>query len=266
MKISVVTACFNCEKTIERTIKSVISQDYPDIEYILIDGGSTDHTMDVVNKYKSFFSVIVSEKDKGVADGFNKGVLRATGDIIGIVNADDTMYPGTAQKLAEAYEDGVDAYYGDHIVVDEENHTKCYQKARPLESIEYCLPFSHQSIYITKKCYEKFGLYSLEYKLCLDYDLILKMYKGGAKFKYVQAPFCEYSFGGCTYINPVATVNECTEIAMKYGLPKYKALKHKLKYLSLCYGKRLLAKIGLLHTAQRVRQHFNKRLKYSVEE
>ena len=266
MKISVITACFNCEKTIERTIKSVIEQNYPDIEYILIDGGSTDNTMKIVEKYEKYFSVIVSEKDKGVADGFNKGVIRATGDIIGIVNADDTMYPGTAVRLAKEYEEGIDAYYGDHIVIDAENHTKCYQKAKPLDTIKYCLPFSHQSIYISKKCYDKFGLYSLDYKLCLDYDLILKMYKGGAKFKYIPMAFCEYSFGGCTYVNPKATVNECTQIAMKYGLSKFEARKHKIKFLTLCYGKKVLSKIGLLHIAQKIRQKFNKRLNYSFEE
>lgn len=264
MKISVVTSCLNCEETIERTIKSVITQDYPDIEYILIDGGSTDRTMEIVNKYKNVFAVIVSEKDKGVADGFNKGVLKATGDVVGIVNADDTMYPGTAKKLAEAYEPDIDAYYGDRIVKDHISGSRCYQKAKELSYIEYCLPFSHQSVYITKRCYDKFGLYSLDYKLCLDYDLILKMYKGGAKFKYIEYPFCEYSFGGCTYVNPRATIGEDIEIAMKYGLPKYKALKHKFYYLSLCYGKNILYKMKLLDFARQVRQKINPRVDYNT--
>src|SRR5699024_7697411 len=114
-------------------------------------------------------------------------------------------------------------------------------------------------------CYEKFGLYSLNYKLCLDYDLIAKMYKGGAKFKYVEYPFCEYRFGGCTYINPKATADEVTKIAMKYGLPKYKAIIYKVYYLSLCYGKRLLAKIGLLKIARQIRQKYSKRIKYNTE-
>lgn len=265
MKISVITTCFNSEKTIERTIKSVIGQNYSNLEYILIDGGSTDNTMNIVRKYEKYFSVIISEKDKGIADGFNKGIVRATGDIIGIVNSDDTMYPGTAIRLSKEFDPDVDAYYGDQIVVDEENHTKCYQKAKPLNTIKYCLPFSHQSIYISKKCYEKFGLYSLDYKICFDYDLILKMYKGGVTFKYIPSALCEFSFGGCSYVNPKATINECTQIAMKYGLPRTEALKHKINYLTLCYGKRILSKIGLLHVAQKTRQKFNRRLNYNFE-
>lgn len=265
MKISIVTACFNSGKTIEKTIKSVIAQNYSDLEYILIDGGSTDNTMEIVNRYKEYFSVIVSEKDKGVADGFNKGVIRATGDIIGIVNADDIMYSGTAGKLAEVYDGVTDIYYGDRIVVDNENNTRCFQKAKQLSVMEYCLPFCHQSAYISKKCYKKFGLYSLDYKLCLDYELILKMYKGGALLKYVEYPLCEYSFGGCTYTNPWKTNKENVEIAVKYGLPKHKALEFRIWYLSMCYGKRILQKIGLLRYTQSIRQKFNKNVDYSTE-
>ena len=121
IKISIVTACYNSEKTIEKTIKSVIEQDYPNIEYILIDGGSTDNTMKIVKKYEKVFSVIVSQSDKGVADGFNKGVQRATGEIIGILNSDDIMYKGTAKKLDQSYDGETDIYYGDHIVIDDEN-------------------------------------------------------------------------------------------------------------------------------------------------
>lgn len=264
IKISIITACFNSEKTIEKTIQSVVNQNYSNIEYVLIDGGSTDGTMDIVNKYKNVFSVIVSEKDKGVADGFNKGILRATGDIIGILNADDIMYPGTAERLNREFDGIHDVYYGDHIVIDDENVSRCYKKAEDISMMDYHLPFSHQSVYITRKCYNKFGLYSLNYKLCLDYELIVKMYKGGATFKYVPYPFCEYRLGGCTYVDPVATVNEVTAIAVKYGLSKQKAFKYKMYYLSLCYGKRALTKIGLLKLARHIRQKFNKHVDYET--
>lgn len=262
MKISIITSSLNSEKTIEKTIKSVISQEYPDIEYILIDGGSTDHTMDIVEKYRSHFAYIVSEKDRGIADGFNKGIMRATGDIVGIINTDDIMLSGVAKKLADIYDENTDIYYGDHIVIDKENDTECYHKANPLNQLKFCLPFSHQSVYITKKCYEKFGLYSLEYKICMDYDLIRKMHKNGAVFKYIPMALCEFSYGGASYVNPLSTVNECMSIAMKYGLSKREADIFKTKYLLLAYGRKLLINIGLLRFGQSIRQIFNKRLIY----
>ena len=122
-KISIVTITFNSENTVEETIKSVISQDYSNLEYIIIDGASTDRTLEVVNKYRDRIARIVSEPDKGISDAFNKGIRYATGDVIGIINSDDILLPGALQAVAAAYEEGVGVYRGN---ICTGNHQKLF--------------------------------------------------------------------------------------------------------------------------------------------
>ena len=110
-RITIITVCYNSEKYIEQAILSVINQTYDNLEYIIVDGGSQDSTMSIVNRYRDKISVIISEKDNGISDAFNKGIRRATGDIIGIVNSDDMLYNNNViEKLAEYYEDDIDVY------------------------------------------------------------------------------------------------------------------------------------------------------------
>ena len=123
-KISIVTITFNSENTVEETIKSVISQDYSNLEYIIIDGASTDRTLEVVNKYRDRIARIVSEPDKGISDAFNKGIRYATGDVIGIINSDDILLPGALQAVAAAYEEGVGVYRGNIFIWDSKSDTR----------------------------------------------------------------------------------------------------------------------------------------------
>ena len=103
MKISVITVCFNSEKTIARTIESVINQHYSDLEYIIIDGGSKDKTVEIINKYRNELSYFISEPDQGISDAFNKGIRVASGDIIGIINSDDWYENGTFKLVNEMF-------------------------------------------------------------------------------------------------------------------------------------------------------------------
>ncbi len=103
MKISVITVCFNSEKTIARTIESVINQHYSDLEYIIIDGGSKDKTVEIINKYRNELSYFISEPDQGISDAFNKGIRVATGDIIGIINSDDWYENGIFKLVNEMF-------------------------------------------------------------------------------------------------------------------------------------------------------------------
>lgn len=102
MKVSVITVCYNSANTIEKTIKSVISQDYGDIEYIIIDGGSNDGTLDIIDKYKDKISILISEPDKGIYDAMNKGIRIASGEIVGMINSDDWYGPYTVGAAARA--------------------------------------------------------------------------------------------------------------------------------------------------------------------
>ena len=104
--ISIITVCFNSEKHIEDTIKSVLSQKYNNLQYIIIDGGSKDKTMNIINKYKKEISTIISEPDKGISDAFNKGIQHAKGDLVGIVNSDDILLPESLLAIATSYQKG----------------------------------------------------------------------------------------------------------------------------------------------------------------
>lgn len=196
-KISIVTIAYNCEKEIEETILSVINQQYDNKEYLIIDGASKDGTMDIVDKYRDKIDVIISEPDKGRSDAFNKGIAHATGDYIVMMNAGDLLADDALNKFARNYEPGYDIIKGNTIRWNEETGFK---------SIEYpvinypAIPFNflicHQSTYISKSAYERYGGYSLDYKVVMDFDLMLRFTQQGAKFRKINEDLAIFRMGG----------------------------------------------------------------------
>lgn len=182
LRISMITICYNAEKTIAKTIESVLSQDYENLEYIIVDGGSKDHTVDTIKGYRNKKIRWISEKDNGISDAFNKGIKMATGDLIGLINADDYLLPHALANLALACRDCTDVLYGNTIVNDEKNGLRLIKRAGSVENLEYSLPFIHQSSLVRKTAYEQYGTYSEKYKICMDYDLFAKFYRGGQSF------------------------------------------------------------------------------------
>lgn len=196
-KISIVTIAYNCEKEIEETILSVINQQYENKEYIVVDGASKDGTMSVVNKYRDKIDVIISEPDKGRSDAFNKGIAHASGDYIVMINAGDLLAEDALNKFAKNYVSGYDVIKGNTIRWNEETGFK---------SIEYpvihypAIPFNflicHQSTYISKKAYEQYGGYGLDYHVAMDFDLMLRFTQKGAKFKKIDEDLAVFRMGG----------------------------------------------------------------------
>lgn len=182
LRVSMITICYNAEKTIAKTIESVLSQDYENLEYIIVDGGSQDHTVDIIKSYDNKKIHWLSENDNGISDAFNKGIKMATGDLIGLINADDYLFPHALANLTLACNDCTDVLYGNSVVNDEKNGLKLIKRAGLEEELEYCLPFIHQSSLVRKKAYERFGGYSEKYKICMDYDLFARFYQGGQSF------------------------------------------------------------------------------------
>ena len=123
-KISIITITYNSAKTLERTIKSIIEQKYENLEYIIVDGGSTDSTLEIVKKYDTWISKWVSEPDSGISNAFNKGINMATGNVIGIINSDDGLMPGALQAISDSYEDGVDVYRGKVLLWKEDTNRR----------------------------------------------------------------------------------------------------------------------------------------------
>jgi len=179
MKVSIITIAYNSSETIEDTIKSVVAQDYSNVEYVIIDGGSTDETLSIIDKYKDSISTIVSEPDKGIYDAMNKGVQNATGDIIGILNSDDIYANDSVISDIVKAIGSRDSVYADLVYVDRENTEKIN---RYWQSGEYkdglfkkgWMP-PHPTFFLKKSCYDKFGTYNLKLKSAADYELMLRM-------------------------------------------------------------------------------------------
>ena len=195
-KISIVTIAYNCEKEIEETILSVINQQYDNKEYLIIDGASKDGTMDIVDKYRDKIDVIISEPDKGRSDAFNKGIAHATGDYIVMMNAGDLLADDALNKFAKNFEPGYDVIKGNTIRWNEKTGFK---------SIEYpvikypAIPFNflicHQSTYISKSAYERYGGYGLDYKVVMDFDLMLRFTQRGAQFRKINEDLAIFRMG-----------------------------------------------------------------------
>lgn len=181
MKVSIITVSYNSAKTIEDTIRSVVSQTYPDIEYIVVDGASTDATLAICNKYASRIRLI-SEKDKGIYDAMNKGLALATGDIIGILNSDDLYADENviADVVKKLQQTGAQALYADLVYVDQANTSKIKRYWRsgnfaPKKFKWGWMP-PHPTVFLHRQLYRQHGHFNLELRSAADYELMLRFF------------------------------------------------------------------------------------------
>ncbi len=180
-KISIITACLNNASTIEGAVNSVLGQDYPDVEYIIIDGGSTDGTIDILKKYQSRIATLVSEPDGGIYQALNKGIGKATGDITGFLHADD-FYNGSGvlAKVVNAFDIyKTDCLYGDLQYVSRENSNRVVRNWIA-GSYTYGLFLKgwmppHPSFFIRQECYTRYGMFNTSLSISADYELMLRM-------------------------------------------------------------------------------------------
>ena len=180
MRISIVTACLNNHLTVEQAIQSVIYQTHTNLEHILVDGGSTDGTLEIVERYTRRISRIISGRDRGLYDALNKGIQAATGDVVGFLHADDTYADRMAiQKVIEFFESQkVDSIYGDLIYVDKQNADKVirYWRAGAFDLAKMRSGWMppHPALFVKRSIYEKYGLFDLSYSIAADYDLMMR--------------------------------------------------------------------------------------------
>ena len=186
LKVSVITVTYNCGSTLGDTIKSVLSQTYEDIEYLIIDGGSTDHTLDVIKEYEPMFGgklYWLSEKDGGIYDAMNKGISRATGDIVGFLNSDD-FYTSedVLQRVVSAFRSApqLEAVYGDvHFIRDAQPEKVVrYYSSKPFRPLWLRFGFmpAHPSFYCRRSVYDKAGLYKTDYAIGSDYEMMVRLF------------------------------------------------------------------------------------------
>lgn len=215
MRISIITAVYNGSRTIEQTIQSVLNQSHQDTEYIIIDGGSTDGTQDIIKRYEDKIAYWVSEPDKGIYDAMNKGILMATGDVIALLNSDDWYEPGTLEKVNCYFEaenidmlDGeINRIYGDLCV----NYYKPFQNTLT-DEIHVRMIYNHPALFVMKKVYDEIGLFNLDYKIAADYEWILRAHNLGFQIKVVPDIFTNFRMGGAS------SRTECIEETRRVSL------------------------------------------------
>ncbi len=209
MKISIITITYNSAQTLEDTLKSVTSQDYPNLEYIIIDGKSKDTTLQIVDKYKSGIAKVVSEKDKGLYDALNKGIKHATGDVIGMLHSDDlysneSVITNVMKKFAE--DPSVEGVYADLVFVNRNDTNKSmrvwesgtYQEG---DFLKGWMP-PHPTFFVRKEVYEKFGGFNTELKLSADYELMLRLiHKNNIKLAYLPQVIVKMRMGGVSNVS-----------------------------------------------------------------
>lgn len=201
MKISVITACFNSENTIRDAIESVLSQDYEEVEYIVVDGASTDGTLKIINDYSERISRIISEPDKGIYDALNKGIEVATGDLVGFLHSDDLFADDTVLRLVAESAEGEDAVYGDlnYVSARDTAHIVRRWKSKNFtpELLEQGWMPPHPSLYLRRNIYRDLGGFDLSFQIASDYESILRYFsQPGFKARYIPQVLVAMRLGG----------------------------------------------------------------------
>lgn len=201
VKISVITVSYNSAKTIRKTIESVLGQNYDALEYIIIDGGSTDETVDILEEYGSGISYWVSEKDQGIYDAMNKGIKKCNGEIVAFLNSDDWYENNILEIVARYYEETCgDILYGNYFWIGDGEKRLMETEDGITNAIHYEWPFCHQAMFFKRKLYDEIGLFDLSYRISADYEWVLRAYIKGSKFVHIPTPICTFIAGGYSQI------------------------------------------------------------------
>ncbi len=237
MKVSIITSCYNRESTIGHAIESVLFQSYENIEYVVVDGDSKDGSMNVINQYKDRIAKVISEPDRGMYEGLNKGIRKATGDIVGLMHSDDFFYSNeTVAHIVKKFEEtGADLVYGDGLFVDAVDIGKVvrnwisgqYSKGKMKRG---WLPL-HPTVYIRRECIERLGFYDESFKIAADSDFLVRyMFEGNLKVAYLNEYVVMMRMGGLS-TNPEKMKQKWAEDLRMYrahGFPPYRTLLCKI--------------------------------------
>lgn len=217
-KISIVTIAYNSAATIEETIQSVVGQSYDNVEYIIVDGGSTDDTLAIVERYKDRVARLVSEPDNGISDAFNKGIGLCTGDVIGIINSDDVLLPGALRQLAEAFDGETDVYRANTIIWNPDTGFKGREiPSMKFPTIPLIIHNAHQSTFVTPQAYRRYGTFDTTFRYFMDLDLLTRFYKAGAKMKQLDFDAAMFRIGGVTFTPIWKKKDEMKRMVRKNG-------------------------------------------------
>lgn len=230
--VSIITVVYNGENSLEKTIKSVLGQTYLNIEYIIIDGGSSDGTISIIERYSDKIDFWKSEPDKGIADAFNKGITCSKGIIVGIINADDWYETDTVQFIVNNLRPYPAVYSGHMNLYDNngENLLK-FHKSRP-ERLSQTMRVAHPSTFVHKTVYDKAGNYSLDYKSAMDYDFFLRVRAYPFEIVIIDKVLSNMRLGGISRDLPMVLKEELRVKNLRFG----SKIQHLTWYLASLTG------------------------------
>ena len=217
MKISIITVCYNSANTLKDTILSVAKQSYKNIEYIIIDGGSKDATLEIIDQYKDTITTYISEPDKGLYDAMNKGINLATGEVVGFINSDDLFCDDNAlEKVMSVFieKNFLDSVFSDVLYVSQNDVSKIVRHwvtgaKRPFKVGWHP---AHPTLYIKKKVYDNFGGFNLDFKLAADFEIMLRfLEKHKISSFYLKTPMVKMRLGGKTNKSLINILNQNIE-------------------------------------------------------
>lgn len=239
-KVSIVTVVYNGAQTLERTILSVLNQTYPNIEYIVIDGGSTDGTVDLIKKHQERLAFWGSEPDKGIYDAMNKGIRRASGDLIALLNADDWYEPDAVETMIRNIPKDMDLFllHGDLLLHKKNQIPKFIPGGDVVDSNQISLPVRHPTCFVSSAAYRKIGLYSTEYKIVSDIDFFYRALKMDIPFIHVNHVIANMQAMGLSQKSFVQSYQEGARLRRKYGFSSFQIFRWKYKNLLLLHLKR----------------------------
>jgi len=250
LKVSVITVAYNSAETIEDTINSVAEQGYKNIEYIIVDGASKDSTLEIVRKYESKISKLISEPDEGIYDAMNKGIKLATGEIIGILNSDDIYADkDVVENVVEnIVKNNVDSCYGDLVYVDKHNLEKTirYWKSGEYkeDSFKHGWVPPHPTFFVKNWVYKKYGVFDLDLPIAADHEILFRfMYKHKIKTCYIPRVLVKMRMGGLTNKSILNIIRQNNEIVQTLR-------KNKIKVTPAFFINKLIDKS---------KQHFNRK-------
>jgi glycosyltransferase involved in cell wall biosynthesis len=213
--VSIITVVLNGEKTIGRTIQSVLSQNYANIEYILLDGGSIDKTVEIIRKYENDGRVHwISEPDQGIADAWNKGIKMASGEMIGLINADDWYEKDAVERVLRYANNSLAILCGNVKLWN--NPLKFRIKRSSIRGIRSEMTIWHPGMFCPREIYERVGLYNTSLKLLMDYDFVIRCYFNGVEFRIIDEEIANMSFGGISNRFISKSMKEALAIKNKY--------------------------------------------------
>ncbi|MBD0255370.1 MAG: glycosyltransferase [Cytophagales bacterium] len=252
--VTVVTVVYNGEKYVRHTIESVLGQTYPNLEYIVVDGGSTDATLSILGEYESRIDYWVSERDRGISDAFNKGIGLAGGSIVGLINADDWYEPATVERVVQHLQNA-DVAYGN--LQSWERGAPQYVFHADHTRLAWEMTVNHPTVFVRKALYEQFGVFDLSYKIAMDYDLMMRFYTGGARFVYVNQVLANMRLEGVSEKQWITGFREVRQIKEKYLGKKSGHALYFYKQVAATYLSRRLGTSPLAGLLRFYRRHLS---------